>query len=65
MIIYLKYILKKIKPLWTGASKNRIRSTRATGIAIIFIKMLEVNFVNSILKNSKWEEISEGIAKKS
>ena len=31
----------------------------------ISIKILEVNFGNSILDNSKWDKISEGIAKKS
>ena len=37
----------------------------ATGIVTISIKILEVNFGNSVLDNSKWEKISERIAKKS
>ena len=31
----------------------------------ISIKILEVSFGNSILDNSKWDKISEGIAKQS
>ena len=34
-------------------------------IGTISIKILEVNFGNYILDNSKWDKTSEGIAKKS
>ena len=34
-------------------------------MVVISIKILEVNFGNSILDNSKWDKISECIAKQS
>ena len=33
-------------------------------IQVISVKIFEVNFSNSILDNSKWDKISDGIAKK-
>ena len=33
-------------------------------IQVISVKIFEVTFSNSILDNSKWDKISEGIAKK-
>ena len=40
-------------------------STKTTRIVLVSIKILKVNFGNSILHNSKWHEISNSIAKKS
>ena len=40
-------------------------TNHATGIVTISIKILEVDFGNSILNNSKWDEPSDSIAKKS
>ena len=34
-------------------------------MVVISIKILGVNFGNSILDNSKWDKLSEGIAKQS
>ena len=36
---------------------------KTSSLCKMFIKILEVNFGNSILDNSKWNKISEGIAK--
>ena len=38
---------------------------QTTRMVEISIKILEVNFGNSILDNTKWDEISNSVAKKS
>ena len=63
--IQLEHELFKTQALWTGAHKNRIHQPGQMELSKISIKTFGVNFGNAILDNSNWDEISEGITKKS
>ena len=60
-----RQFFQKAKISWAGAYKNRIAQPGQLEEAQFSIKILEVNFGNSILNNTKRDKTSEGIAKKS
>ena len=54
--------IQVILKLYEDASSSKINFSKSQASANS-IKILEVNFGNSVLDNSKWDKISEGIAK--
>ena len=59
-----RYAFSQIQALWAGAYKNRIDQSGQMEWSQFSIKIIGVSFVNSILDNSNWDKISEGIIKK-
>ena len=56
--------LFKSQALWAGAYKNRIDQPGQMELPQFSIKILGVNFGNSILDSFNWDNISEAIIKK-
>ena len=52
-----------ILKLYEDASSSKINFSKSQASVQFLIKILGVNFGNSILDNSKWDKISEGIVK--
>ena len=61
--MYLKGKLWKSQVLWGGAYKNRMYQIGQMEWSQVFNKIFGVNFGNSILNNSNWDKLSEGIIK--
>ena len=51
--------------LWAGAYESRIHQPGQTEGSQFSIKILGVNFGNSILDNFNWDKISDGMTKTS
>ena len=59
-----KINFSKSRVLWAGAYQNRINQQGQMKRSQSSIKILGVNFGKSILDNSNWDKISEGIINK-
>ena len=59
-----KINFSKSQALWAGAYENRIDQPGQMEWPQFSIKIIGVNFANSILDNSNWDKTSEGIIKK-
>ena len=59
-----KINFSKSQALWVGAYKNRINEPGQIEWSQFSMKILGVKFGNSILDNSYWDKISEGVLKK-